>query len=354
MSVTYDAPPREPNRTRGPWIALVVAAMAVTAFAFFGSDFETSDEQIVTTTTEAPISLRDRIPGLTGTVHAIVEAPTGSRYVQWPAARLAPISTDLKVPAGRLNVDASHIAAMEPVGDGDRSNLWIGPPTDLSLAIPDVTGFAWHDSNPSRIAATRHLAGLHQLWRGDLTDQGYVFRSVATLPDSGVVDAFGDWGIAVRVADDRGDGPETLVLDQSGSLIRQYTGTTVGQRAGPEGGIVISRGDGGDAVVGYLDGEASLELPDGGNLLRLDWQLDGERIAISVQDGGVRLLRIIASDEILAESRIAADDLRWSPDGRFIVITTTTGNLTIFDTAVSTMTQVPVPGSVFDAIMTAA
>lgn len=353
MSVTYDAPPQQPKRTRGPWVALLVAVVAIGAFAF-GSDFETSEEQIVTTTTEAPVSLRDRIPGLTGTVHAIVEAPTGSRYVQWPAARLAPISTDLTVPAGRLNVNATHIASMEPIGDGNRSNLWIGPPSDLSLAVPDVTGFAWHDSNPSRIAATRHLGGLHQLWAGDLTEQGYIFRSIATVPDRAVVEAFGDWGVAVHVQDQLEGQLEVLVMDQFGDGLRRYNGTAIGHRAGATGGIVISRGEGSDPVVGYPTGDASLDLPSSGNLLRLDWPLEGNRIALSVQDGGVRLVRIVAQDEVVAESRVAADALRWSPDGRFIVITTTTGNLTIFDTAVSTMTRVPVSGSVFDAILTAA
>ena len=350
MSVTFDAPPEQPKRSSGPGVAALIAIFAVIGIVVFGGDFETSIEQISTTTTQAPIALEDRIPGLTGTVHAIVAGSTGSKYVRWPAGQLAPVTTDLDVPAGRFNVDATSIAALEPIGDGTRANLWIGQPDDMSLAIPDVTGFAWHDSEPAFIAATRELGGIHQVWVGNATTQGYIFRSLATLPDGGVVDALGDWGIAVNL--DNGRNHDILVFDPFGNLMRQYTGTTLGQRAGASGGIVIDRGDGTDPVVAYPAGESDLDLPAAGKVLQIGWAASGDRVAVSVRDGGIRLVRIIDNDQIMAESRIAVNALHWSPDGRFIVMATTTGDLSIFDTSVSTLTTVPISGDVYEVLLT--
>ncbi len=354
MSVTLDAPPTRPVPGRGPWGAALVTLAAVIAFAFFGSEFEQSDDQIMSTTTLPPVALEERIPGLTGTMHVLTATPEGSRYVQWPVGRLAPVTTELAVPVGRFNADATRIGAVTPLPDDIRGDLWVGPPDDLSLAVPDVTGFAWHDSDPRWIASTRQLGGFHQLWLGEARDGGYVFRSVVTLPDGGVVEAFGDWGIAVRTDDGRDDGVELLIFDRSGTLLRQYAGTTVGHGGGHGGGVIISPDTGTAPIVGFRSGESEFDLPAGGNVLQVAWLAEGDRIAVSVEDDGVRYVRIVQDGLIVSETRIAAQRLHWSPDGRFLIITTTNGQISILDTAASSLVRVPVPGPAFEAVLTAA
>ena len=348
----FESPPERLPRLRGAVIGFVGVLVAVAGFAFFGGDIERSDA--ASTEADSPptsaVPPAERVPGLTGTVHAILATETGGRYVAWDTASATPDVTSLPVRAGRFNAHADQIASFDRPDDVPHGNLWIGPPDHLSIAVSSVTGFAWHDEDPAKIAVTRLVDGAAELWMGRLAGDDWSFVRLATLPDGSRAQAMGDWGVAVRRAGSRG--AEVLVLDAYGSLLRQYRGTAVGQLPGPDGGLIVDPGEGAEPVLATLSGETEVIIPAGGVPLFMGWPTDGGNIAALVDDNGATVLRVFADRTIVNEFPLSARQVRWSPEGRFIVASTTTGGVTVVDTAQPSVTDLEIGGSASDVMLT--
>ena len=352
MTILEDAPNDQGRRGSAWRLVAIIGGALLAGIAFFGLDFETSVDQLATTTT-VPQTLAERLPGLGGSVHAITENGNGtaSSYVIWAPEDAFPTTVPLAVPAGRFNIDASQIATLseQQLRSVPGSELWVGPPDAVVVATDRAVTYAWHDESPDKIAVTRSLEGSNELWLGEFntSDGDFGFERAGIIPDSAELTGYGEWGASLSIS----TSGAVLVVDQYASLIRQYSGNPVGHQPGERGGVVLAT-DGG-ASIAYRSTTIQLPLPAGGTLRGLDWIAGSARAAVSVVDDGVAMVRVVERDQLLSEARLDAERLKWSPDNRYVVVTTAGGQLVMFDTAASTTTELPIPGRVRDAAVIA-
>jgi hypothetical protein len=188
----------------------------------------------------------------------------------------------------RFDVSGSFLAGTAGPGSG-LGELWAGTPgEDLERIAAGVRAFAWHDTEPGRLAWT------------EMTDAGRLALTTARLPggsNSSQVAAFhlgelrrwGGWGFAFLLP----DRPlRTLLLDPGGSAIAEVDGYPVGEVAPGLPGLTADGGagsDGSGGTYGYRDGRVEVEwVPDGEFVRAVEPHADGNTRAIVASDSGLR------------------------------------------------------------------
>jgi hypothetical protein len=249
------------------------------------------------------------------------------QLVVWPLSG-EPIVHTLPVgvsrPPGPVDFDfsASRLATLLPIPDEVHGVLYAGVPEQAEIVATEVTGYAWHDTDPSRLAYTTTDNGEMFLWSITNPPAGpeLITRAVGIV---GALRAWGDWGLAVQ-DEERGS---VVLFTDTGEIKTTHPGR-----------VLDSDGTGWLAVD---DGEITL-LSSGGGLARADglgeeavaasFSPTGERIALLGADG----VRVVSRDEgatlATSEERPGIPELAWSSDERFVVYPAVQG-ITVLDTA---------------------
>jgi len=234
-----------------------------------------------------------------------------------PYERTIPVGVSR--PPGPVAFDPSgrRIATLLPVPDRELGVLYAGIPENVEIIATDVTGYAWHDSEPLRLAYTTFVDGELILWvvRPDLAEPELVTRAVDI---DGAVAAWGDWGYAFQ---DEGRDAVVLLTD-TGEIKDTHPGR-----------VMASYGTGWLAV----DSDGVDLLSAGGGVRELDreglradvlagrFSDDGEQLAVLTMD---RILVVSLDDdsELLdSGGRPGVPQLTWSSDGRFVLYPGTRG-----------------------------
>ena len=332
-------------------IALVTVAAALAAgLIFVGLGGETSDAPSPTTLASiSQVALEDQVPEFTGTLHATLNFNRHPTYLRWEASAEAPELISLDAPGMRFNVDLSQVAAIDFIG-----NVHIGPPGETEVITPDVTSFAWHDTDPLLIALTRTLDST-SLWFAQIDpDIGYVVVSVASVPPGSEVVAFGEWGYAFHSRPDSDGNRTTLLVDASGEEIERVRGVVTFVLPGPEGGVLVADPLGTEVTATWGAEKpvvGSVNAADG--LLRVLWSDDLASYA-ELSDGDqpnvdvlfVNVTTPTASTSYTLEGAVPYD---WDPSGRFLA-GVLNAQIVILDTADGMFYDVGIPASLISDV----
>lgn len=350
MSVILDAPERERRPPNGTLPLVVVVLALLGGWMLFGGSFETATDNGAGSDGIAasdPIPLVDQVPGLTGTLHVILDNGSETTYTRWPTDRHGPDLIEVVESSTELNADATQLAWTDELG-----NLWVGPPGAPRLVAPEIDGFAWHDTAPDSIAFTRRILGTSQLHVGTTdTTTGFVAVTVSALPDTLVIDAFGDWGFATRI--DRTGPDDLLVLNSFGELVRQYEGNTFGAVAGDEGGLVIVDQASGDVFVGATQPSETSAVPAEGVVRTIEFSSSLGKAAVAVDLGSAQVVQVVAAGgAVEAQAEVEAIGVSWGAEGRFVFIRTNDRGLTVLDSWDESLTTVRLAGRVLGVVVT--
>jgi len=160
------------------------------------------------------VGLAELAPQWEGTLHLTVGRLDGAWEIsEWTAADPGPRLLTL--------TDQPH--------DPGTPSVRVEP--DPYRVFQDVLGYAWHQTDPGRVAwLSRGADGTVELHQGTAMEDGVELRPVRDLawlviPDDGTLDltAFGDWGFLVErwTIDDDRRRIEVFALDPGGGLLRK-------------------------------------------------------------------------------------------------------------------------------------
>jgi hypothetical protein len=189
--------------------------------------------------------------------------------------------------------------------------LYAGIPENAEIVATEVTGFAWHDSDPLKLAYTTMVDGELGLWvvRPDLRRPELVTSGVGI---DGHLAAWGEWGYAIQ-----GEAEEEVVLITDGGEIKDtHPGRVLGSyRTGwlaieSDGVHLLSAGGG-------VRGLGIDEMED--DVLTGSFSDDGSKLALLTRDRA--MIVSMDNDSTLHESegRAGVPQLIWSSDGRFVL-----------------------------------
>jgi hypothetical protein len=248
------------------------------------------------------------------------------QVVVWPL-RGEPIVRTIPVgvsrPPGPVDFDpsASRLATLLPVPDEAHGVLYAGVPEQAEIVATEVTGYAWHDTDHSRLAYTTTEDDEMLLWSmtNPPADPELITRAVGI---AGGLRAWGDWGFAVQ--DEERD--SVVLFTESGEIKTTHPGRVLDSDG--EGWLAIgdvevtlvSSGGGVARIEGLGEATAARFSPTGDEIALL--RADGARV-VSLDDGAT----MAASTE-----RPGIPELAWSSDGRFVVYPAVQG-VTVLDTA---------------------
>ena len=302
--------------------AVAMAVVGAVAVVNIGRGTQAPEPSAVTLASINPETLSDQAPGFTGTLYATVLLNRNETFVRWSSDAASPELIELDTLRMRLNADQSQVAAIDFVSPV-AGFLRVGPPGTEQAITTDVTAFAWHDSDPGQIAATRTL-GDTSLWLGmvDPTERRLV-SSAGDVPRGSVIVAFGEWGYALHSTPDNDGNLTTIVLDADGIELHRFRGQVAGSLPGPDGGVIVA-----DPLGSELNITWSAANPSGDSvstargLLSVLWSDDlGSYAELSDSDTpNVDVLFVThqtASGTVAYEfDHIAPID--WDPTGRFL------------------------------------
>ncbi len=305
-----------------------------------GTSSTTSTRIAPTTTLNTErVALVDLVPGITGTLHALVGG-SNRWLIDVPAD---PDATFLRSETGpfgsatSVSFDASNaLLAFRALTDGtDDSHklIVLGETAGFSLEEPDVASYQWHQTEPGRLAAITITKGLTELQT--FTFEGEDFDSPETTTITGVVDrdhslaAWGDYGFVITHYDPLLETDLTTLLDQTGTVVWQSQNMTV-LDASPSRLLVLRRPADEEgyehAVVEPADPdvEIRLDLPREGTVTGSDWSPSGQ-LAVHYPTGGQNWNLRIYDTDLTTFTDFPVEgwrvwDLEWGPDNRFILM----------------------------------
>jgi hypothetical protein len=233
---------------------------------------------------------------------------SGHDYLLWPVG--GPLVTRSMTGGGDVLLDATgqYIALSEEVPDLPGSLLSIGRFHRIQPVSSGVTGYDWHDSDSGQLAYTIED---DQAWRLYHVSGGFSASLVTTsTPNGGTVAAWGTWGYAIQLPDDR-----IQLLTRDGEPKDIETGTAL---ASHESGWVLVEDDGLKLVssgggVRVLHGA---DVPD--TVLAASFSRDGTRVAV-VTRSGVMLVDLNDRDRVTIVPGYPGSWVTWSSDSRFVV-----------------------------------
>jgi WD40 repeat protein len=353
---------RRPRRWIGVGSAIISAVILVVVIAQATSiedlvatpttslpSLSTSSTEDVAATSTSPststsleverVSLGELVPGLDGTLHALVgtsmrqlsEVPTDPDLTL-----LRPESAGLGF-ATSLAFDASEafLAFVDQTGDApgtDVLRVWSETAT-FSLGDRGVTSFQWHQTEPGRLAAiTVDASGQAELETLTFDDQEFESPARSTITTAGLDQAIVGWssyGFLIGAYHPVSETDFTTLLDQTGSVLWEAQNMTVLDVFADKALVIRSSSESDDihSVIDPSDPDAAtdLDLPsDIGVVTGSAWSNDGQLAVHYPATGRTWNLRIfdatldIEADITLEGWRVW--DLAWSPDSRFLLM----------------------------------
>jgi hypothetical protein len=330
--VVEDGEPEGRGRPSPGWawlaVGLVIGA-GVSVLALRGDDAGTPTTVISPDPTqEEPEGIAEVVEGFPdGLVAAFRSDGQSLQLVVWPLAGepiVRTIPVGVSRPPGPVDSDlsASRLATLLPVPDEAHGVLYAGVPEQAEIVATEVTGYAWHDTDPSRLAYTTTSGDEMLIWSisNPPADPELITRVVGIV---GGLRAWGNWGYAIQDEE-----RASIVLFTDGGEIK----------ATHPGRVLDSDGAGWLAVD---DGEITL-VSSGGGVARTDglgeeavaarFSPTGDEIALLGDDGA----RVVSLDDgatlVTSPERPGVPELAWSSDGRFVVYPAVQG-IAVLDTA---------------------
>lgn len=279
-------------------------------------------------TGEGPEGIGDVVEGFPDGLVAVSRAHGQSlQILVWPLRGepiVRAIPAGVSRPAGPVSFDAAagRIATLLPVPGETNGVLYAGVPEQAAIIATEVTGYAWHDTDPSRLAYTTFADGELFLWSLSVpsADPVIVTRAVGIV---GGLRAWGDWGFALQ-DEERGS---VVLLTDTGEIKTTQPGRVLDSDGAGWLAVIDEKltlvSSGGGVVAGPegLGGEivAARFSPDGDHLALLT---DGAKV-VSLSNGAT-----------LAESdqRPGVPEIAWTSDGRFAAYPGVRG-ITVLDIA---------------------
>jgi hypothetical protein len=180
-------------------------------------------------TSEPPAEDVVRFPG---TILASVEFGRG--LMTWPGDG-SPAETRLasKVSAAAYDAAQRQIAVTVPEYGTETLALHVGNVGDLRFVASRVTGFAWHQTDPSAIAWVEESEDGFALLKADFSNGAITATQITVLQDTVRPVAWGSWGYALQSESG------LTTIDPSGVTIANADVQFVA--AGSDGRLVVSR-----------------------------------------------------------------------------------------------------------------
>ena len=273
---------------------------------------EDEDLQGATTQPENPDGVGEVVEGFPDTLVAVTQLTGGNlELLTWPVS--GPPRTESLPGFATSQVEFDQSGRMVgmgiPVADSTGVLLSFGTPPRIQPQAADVTGFAWHETEPGALAYTQVI---DDQWRLSVVDR---FRETTLVTSEigrdGVVVAWGSWGFAIQ------DGMQATVLNQSGEIARTFEGRLLDVDA--DGRIVLFDGDlvmvepGGERR--QLDGDIDLI----GGLEMALISPDGTKLAV-VGGAGHMIIPLDGEGDVThAPVTSGFPQMAWSSDSRFVV-----------------------------------
>ncbi len=264
------------------------------------------------------VGLSELVDGFTDTVVVVTSPDVGLMSVlSWPwdsAMSARPLALGQNP---KFDSSGQIVAFSQSVRGAPGDILTVGRVSNPSVVASDVLGFGWHDRRSGFVAFSRSDGSLWTLFSELEPD----LVATELSPGARIV-AWGDWGFALETDDGVGQ-----VLDQSGQPVALYDGNLL--TSDPRGLLVIQN----DGVrLLSVDGPSpSLSGPAAGveGVRAAAFSPDGSQLALAGDEGVITVP--VGGDGPVTQYEVSgSDDLAWSSDGRFLLMSGTRG-LWIFD-----------------------
>jgi hypothetical protein len=338
--VEEDREPGNDGRATPGWIWLAIGLILGAGASILA--LRTDEPAALTSTTsgaaavEGPEGIGDVIEDFPDGLVAVSRGDGQSlELLVWPLRgepRLRTIPVGVARPPGPVTFDASsrRIATLLPVPDQAQGVLYAGVPEQAGIVATGVTGYAWHDTEPLRLAYTTFADDELVLWSlaEPAADPQIVTRAVGI---TGSLQAWGDWGFAIQ--DEERD--SVVLLTESGEIKATQPGRILDADgvewlaiSDQQGVRLLSSGGG---VVAGPEGV-------GGEVTAAAFSPDGDELGLMTSDGASVVS--LGTGATLAESaeRPGVPEMAWTSDQGhvaypasrgIVVMDTTDGSSTI-------------------------
>lgn len=298
----------------------------------------TSTTVAATTTTIEQRALAELVPGITGTLHALVGG-SNRELMDLPADPeamfLRPDSRLLGF-AGGLSFDVANAllaftTLTEGTDDTYRLEVWSDAAT-FQFDDADVTEYRWHASQAGQMAVIAVADGRAELRTITFETRNLVAPATTTITevdsDHSLI-AWGDYGFILTDYDPLLEVDVTTLVDQTGTVLWQADNMTVLdassrylltlKRLPDQGGYEHSVVDPNDP-----DASISLDLPLDGTPTGTAWS-PSERLAVHYPTGGHNWNLRVYDVDLSAYTDVAVEgwrvwDLEWGPNDRFLLM----------------------------------
>jgi hypothetical protein len=247
-----------------------------------------------------------------------------------PIVRTIPVGDSRPGGLVKFDVSSRRIATLLPVPDQAHGVLYAGVPEQAAIVTTGVTGYAWHDAEPSLLAYTTIDDGELVLWQfsDPVADPSMVTSAVGIV---GGVRAWGDWGFAIQ--DEERD--SVVLLTDTGEIKATQSGRILdsdgaGWLAVADQGVTLLSSGG-----GVVSGPEGLD----GQVIGAAFSPSGDEIALLEADRAI--VSSLAEGTMMVESgeRPGVPEIAWSSDGRFAAYPAARG-IVVMDTAEGGSTQI--------------
>ena len=284
------------------------------------TDRASSDEITETTEDGSDRGVSGEVPEFPDALVAVGDTVgSGHEYLLWPVAGTLVTRSMTGGDDVQLDSTGRFVALSEEVPDLPGSLLSMGRFNGMRPISSRVTSFNWHDSEAGQLAYTTEDEDEWRLYR---VTGGFNPSLVTTgALEGGTVAAWGDWGYAIQLPDDR-----VRLLTPSGEPKDVESGVAL---ASHESGWILVK-DGGLKLVSAGGGVRILDwsnVPE--TILAASFSPDGNRAAVLTRLGAF-VADLNDSEEITLAPGVRGGWVTWSSDSRFVVAPASSG-VSIYD-----------------------
>jgi hypothetical protein len=284
------------------------------------TDGASSDDTAETSDDSSDQGVSGEVPEFPDALVAVADTVgSGHDYLLWPVA--GTLVTRSMTGGGDVQLDSTgrFVALSEDVPDLPGLLLSMGRFNGMRPISSRVTSFEWHDSQAGKLAYTIENDVEWRLYR---VTGGFTPSLVTTgTLEGGTVAAWGDWGYAIQLPDDR---------------VRLLTPS--GEPKDVESGVALASHESGWILVN--DGELKLVSAGGGvrelagsdvpeTILAASFSPDGSRAGVLTRLGVV-IVDLNDSEEDTLAPGVRGGWVTWSSDSRFVVAPASSG-VSIYD-----------------------
>lgn len=335
-----ESPGRDASSPRWAWLAVGLVLGAGATVLALGVDTplpESAEPAAGSVTAPAIGGISDVVEGFPDGLVAVTRSDGQSlALLIWPLLgepyqRTIPVGASRPPDPVAFNATGRRIATLLPVPDRGLGVLYAGVPENAAIIANDVTGYAWHDTDPFRLAYTTFADGELLLWaqRPDLAEPELVAQTVGI---EGRVAAWGEWGYAIQ-----DEGRDSVVLFTENGEIKD---TSPGRVLDSYRSGWLAIDDDGVALVSAGGGVKRLQRDEaGGAVMAGRFSPNGEYLGLLDRDG-LRVIDLDADSALLSSAGTpGVPQLVWSSDSRFALYPGSRG-IWVVDTSKETAEQV--------------